>query len=104
MPLRGLFRSPLTLPRKERREIRANRSSWARNSGESRSCPVRTDVATPLLLVQGLEVLLHLRLEVPRDLLARDRLLHHLAVLPEDAQVLQARRQVGSSPDHVRVE
>src|SRR5215831_10669019 len=104
MPLRGLFRSPFTRPRKERREISASRSSWARNSGDRRSCPVRTVVATLLFLVQGLEVLLHLGLEVSRHLLARDRFLHHLAVLAEDAQVLQPRGHVRASPDHVRVE
>src|SRR5262245_5673221 len=104
MPLRGLFRSPLTRPRKARRETSARRSSWARNSGDSRSCPVRTVVATPLFLVQGLEVLLHLRLEVPRHLLAGDGFLHHLAVLPEHAEVLQSRGHVGSPSDHVGVE
>src|SRR5689334_5962013 len=103
MPLRGLRRSPLTRPRKERRESRLSRSSWERKSAESSSWPART-VATPLFLVQRLEVLLHLALEVARHLLARDGLLHHLPVLPEHAHVLQARRHLGPPPHHVGVD
>src|SRR5262245_26558839 len=104
MPLRGLFRSPLTRPRKVRRERSARRSSCAKKSAESRSCPVRAVVVTALSLVERLEVLLHLRLEVARHLLAGDGLLHHLAVLPEHPQVLQARWHVGTPPHHVGVE
>src|SRR5687768_12617842 len=104
MPLRGLLRSPLTRPRKARREISASRSSCAKNSGESRSCPDRTDVATALFLVQGLEILLHLRLEVARYLFAGDGLFHHLPVLAEHAHVLQPRGHVGAASDHVGVE
>src|SRR5437867_29727 len=81
----------------------AKRSSWARNSADSSSWPARS-VATALSLVQCLEVLLDLRLEVAGHLLAGDGLLHHLPVLPEDAQVLQARRHVGAASDHVGVE
>src|SRR5678815_2609307 len=104
MPLRGLLRSPLTRPRKTRREISARRSSCAKNSGESRSCPVRTVVATALFHVQRLEILLHLRLEVARHLLAGDGLLHHLPILAENSHVLQSREHVGAPPDHVGVE
>src|SRR4030095_868403 len=104
MPLRGLFRSPLTRPRKTRREISARRSSCAKNSGESRSCPVRTVIATALLLVQRLEILLHLRLEVARHLLAGDGLLHHLPVLAEHTQVFPPRGHMGAPPDHIGVE
>src|SRR6185369_6089723 len=87
-----------------RREISARRSSCAKNSGESRSCPVRTVVATALFLVQRLEILLHLRLEVAWHLLAGDGLLHHLPVLAEHTQVLQSRGHIGAPPDHVGVE
>src|SRR5437867_10512159 len=81
----------------------AKRSSWARNSADSSSWPARS-VATALSLVQCLEVLLDLRLEVAGHLLAGDGLFHHLPVLPEDTQVLQARRHVGAASDHVGVE
>src|SRR6202022_251953 len=103
MPLRGLRRSPLTRPRNERRESRLRRSSWLRKSADSSSWPART-VATPLFLIQRLEVLLHLALEVARHLLPRDGLLHHLPVLPEHAHVLQARRHLGPAPHHVGVD
>src|ERR1700730_5346226 len=103
MPLRGLRRSPLTRPRNERRESRLSRSSWERKSAESSSWPART-VATPLFLVQRLEVLLHLGLEVARHLLARDGLLHHLPVLAEHAHVLQARRHLRPATHHVGVD
>src|ERR1700693_3383004 len=104
MPLRGLLRSPLTRPRNTRREVSARRSRCGTNSGEMTSCPVRTVVATALFLVQRLEILLHLRLEVARHLLAGDGLLHHLPVLTEHTQVLQSRRHIGAPPDHVGVE
>src|SRR5216684_3830555 len=103
MPLRGLRRSPLTRPRNERRESRLRRSSWVRKSAESSSWPART-VATPLFLIQRLEVLLHLTLEVARHLLPRDGLFHHLPVLPEHAHVLQTRRHLGAAPHHVGVD
>src|SRR5580765_1782394 len=104
MPFRGLLRSPFTRPRNTRRESRARRSSCAKKSGESRSCPVRTVVATGLFLVQCLEILLDLRLKVPRHLLASDGLFHHFPVLPEHTHVLQPRGHVGAAPDHVRVQ
>src|SRR6185295_12820007 len=103
MPLRGLRRSPLTRPRNERRESRLRRSSWLRKSADSSSWPART-VATPLFLIQRLEVLLHLALEVARHLLPRDGLFHHLPVLPEHAHVLQARGHLGAAPHHVGVD
>src|SRR5690349_16271180 len=103
MPLRGLRRSPLTRPRKERRESRLRRSSWARKSADSSSWPART-VGTTLLLVQRLEVFLDLGLEVARHLLARDGFLHHLPVLAEHAHVLHARRHLCAAPHHVGVD
>src|SRR6186713_1358022 len=102
MPFRGLRRSPLTRPRNARRDSRASRSSCARKSGDSSSCP-RAVVGTTLLFVQRLEVLLHLALIVARHLLARDRLLHHLPVLADHAEVLQTRRRVGPPPHEVRI-
>src|ERR1700730_4189068 len=103
MPLRGLRRSPLTRPRNERRESRLRRSSWLRKSADSSSRPART-VATPLFLIQRLEVLLHLTLEVARHLLPRDGFFHYLPVLPEHAHVLQPRRHLGTAPHHVGVD
>src|SRR6185369_4609334 len=103
MPLRGLRRSPLSRPRKERRESRLRRSSWARKSADSSSWPART-VGTTLLLVQRLEVLLDLALEVARHLLARDGFLHHLPVLPEHSHVLHARGHLRAAPHHVGVD
>src|SRR6185312_574985 len=103
MPLRGLRRSPFTRPRKDRRESRVRRSSWVRKSVESNSWPARA-VATMLLLIQRLEVLLHLALEVARHLLARDGLLHHLPVLPQHAHVLHARGHLRAASDHVGVD
>src|SRR5260370_7529910 len=102
MPLGGVRSSPLPRPRNERRESRLRRSSWVRKSAESSSWPART-VATPLFLIQRLEVLLHLTLEVARHLLPRDGFFHHLTVLPEHAHVLQPRRHLGAPPHHVRV-
>src|SRR5215471_16345911 len=103
MPLRGLRRSPFTRPLNDRRESRLRRSSWARKSADSSSCPVRA-VGTALFLVQRLEVLLDLSLEVARHLLPRDRLLHHLPVLAENAHVLHARRHLCAAPHHVGVD
>src|SRR6185295_459787 len=93
MPLRGLRRSPLTRPRKDRRDSSASRSSCARKSAESSSCP-REAMGTGLLLVQRLEVLLDLALVVARHLLAGNGLFHHLAVLAHDPEVLEARGRV----------
>src|SRR5260370_1399828 len=103
MPLGGVRSSPLPRPRNERRESRLRRSSWVRKSAESSSWPART-VATPLFLIQRLEVLLHLTLEVARHLLPRDGLFHHLPVLPEHAHVLQTRRHLGAAPHHLGVD
>src|SRR6266850_1849223 len=103
MPLRGLRRSPFTRPRKDRRESRVRRSSWVRKSVDSNSWPARA-MATPLFLIQRLEVLLHLALEVARHLLARDGLLHHLPVLPQHAHVLHARRHLRAAAEHVGVD
>src|SRR3990172_11017685 len=103
MPLRGLRRSPLTRPRKVRRDSSVHRSSWARKSGDSSSCPARA-VGTTLFLIQRLEVLLHLPLEVARHLLPGDGFLHHLLVLPGDAKVLQPGGHRAAPPDHVRIE
>src|SRR5215470_2911033 len=102
MPFRGLRRSPLTRPRNARRESSASRSSCARKSGESSSCP-RAVVGTTLLFVQRLKVLLHLVLIVARHLLPRDGFLHHLPVLADDAEVLQTRWRVGPPAHQVRV-
>src|SRR5262245_37019045 len=101
MPFRGLRRSPLTRPRNARRDSSASRSSCARKSGESSSCP-RAAVGT-LLFVQRLEVLLYLVLIVTRHLLPRDGLLHHLPVLTDHAEVLQTRRRVGPTAHQVGV-
>src|SRR5713226_4334573 len=103
MPLRRLRRSPFTRPRKDRRESSVSRSSWVRKSADSSSCPERT-VGTALFLIQRLEVLLHLSLEVARHLLARDRLFHHLPVLPQHAHVLHARGHLGAPAHHVGVD
>src|SRR5260370_2734154 len=103
MPLGGVRSSPLPRPRNERRESRLRRSSWVRKAAESSSWPART-VATPLFLIQRLEVLLDLTLEVARHLLPRDGLFHHLPVLPDHAHVLQTRRHLGAAPHHLGVD
>src|SRR5262245_43466070 len=105
MPLRGLRRSPCTRPRKARRDSRASRSSWARNSADSSGVP-RTIVLTKTggsPLVERLEVLLDVRLVVARHLLPRDGLLHHLPVLAHDAEVLHAGRHVRALAEEVGV-
>src|SRR5712691_7586698 len=61
-------------------------------------------MGTALFLIQRLEVLLHLSLEVARHLLARDRLFHHLPVLPQHAHVLHARGHLGAPAQHVGVD
>src|SRR3972149_10263860 len=54
-------------------------------------------------LLQRLEVLLHLRLVVPGDLLPRHRFFHHLPVLAADAHVLKTGRHVGALAEEIGV-
>src|SRR5262249_25620983 len=56
-----------------------------------------------LALVERLEVVADLIVKVARHLLARDRVLHLLAVLTDDAEVLQARRHAAAAAGQVRV-
>src|SRR5437763_7990662 len=89
------------LPRKVRRDSSDRRSSCARNSGVKKL--VRVAVGTGLALVEGLEVVLDLRVEVAGHRLAGDRVLHHLAVLADDAQVLQTRAHLSALAGEVGV-
>src|SRR2546426_2215949 len=56
-----------------------------------------------LPLVERLEVVPDLVVIVARHLLARDRVLHHLAVLPDDPEVHEARRHLPGPAREVRV-
>src|SRR5213592_5031849 len=56
-----------------------------------------------LALVERLEVVPDLVVIVARHLLARDRVLHHLAVLPDDPEVHEARRHLACPAGEVRV-
>src|SRR5262249_52706103 len=95
-------RSPLMLPRNERRDSSDRRSNWARNSGVKKLA--RVAVGTALSLVEGLEVVLDLRMVVARHRLPRDRVLHHLAVLSDHPEVLQPRGGGAAAAGEVRVE
>src|SRR5258705_8135290 len=90
------------LPRKVRLDSRERRSSWARNSGVKKLARAAV-VGTGLSFVERLEVVLDLRVEVARHRLAGDRVLHHLAVLADDPEVLQARAHLAAPPRQVRV-
>src|SRR5207247_7209639 len=99
-PRRGRRRSPLTRPRNVRRESSVRRSSCARTSyGRGAGCVA----GIALSLIERLEVVSDLVVIVARHLLARDRVLHHLAVLPDHPKVHEARRHRACAAGEVRV-
>src|SRR5439155_1402098 len=89
-----------TRPRNVRRESSVRRSSCARNSDAKGAGRV---AGIALSLVERLEVVSDLVVIVARHLLARDRVLHHLAVLPDHPEVHEARRHRACAAGEVRV-
>src|SRR5438093_837436 len=86
-----------------RRESSERRSSCARNSDVKNAWRVAGMRLSVLSLVERLEIAPDLIVEVARDLLARDRVLHRLAVLADDPQVLEPRGHAAAASGQVGV-
>src|SRR5262249_7823701 len=88
--------SPERPARRQRQPLQLGQKVWRERDGpDSRR--------HGLALVERLEIVSDLSVEVPRHLLARQRVLHLLPVLTDDAEVAEPRGHLAATARHVRV-
>src|SRR5438034_14421 len=88
--------SPERPARRERKPFELGQEVWRERDGSGAR-------RHELPLVERLEIISDLPVEVPGHLLARQRVLHLLPVLTDDAEIAQPRGHLAAAARHVRV-